>query len=147
MADYRLLTGFSCDKSHQLLQHVLEVIFYRLRLPEENTRPHLTQKNLQLTRENCGLIEKHPNGRKCKTSLTLAWAPPSHPPFLWFLEREAQRSNPADTFTAPRLNPRSLPLLLMAVSGRLWFASTEADGPIENRGDTVRQVVGRREGT
>lgn len=40
----------------------------------------------------------------------------------------------------------SLPLLLMAVSGRLWLSSIAVEGAMENRGGTVRQVVGRRKG-
>lgn len=40
-----------------------------------------------------------------------------------------------------------LPLLLIAVSGRLWLSSADVEGAIENLGGTVRQVVGRREGT
>lgn len=88
------------------------------------------------------------SGRAFRTSLTFAWAPPSCPPFLCLLERRASPLNPGDTEYLDTFPvSRSLPLLLMAVRGRLWFISTAAVGPIEKRGGTVRQVVGRRRGT
>lgn len=40
-----------------------------------------------------------------------------------------------------------LPLLFMAVRGRLWLSSAAVEGAMENRGGTVRQVVGSRSGT
>lgn len=46
-----------------------------------------------------------------------------------------------------KLYSAPLPLLLIAVSGRLWLSSMAVEGPMENRGGTVRQVVGRRKGT
>lgn len=47
----------------------------------------------------------------------------------------------------PTLTSVSLPLLLMAVSGRLWLSSMAVEGPMEKRGGMVRHVVGRRVGT
>lgn len=48
-------------------------------------------------------------------------------------------------YTKQQFSP--LPLLFIAVSGRLWLCSIAAEGPIEKRGGTVRHVVGKRVGT
>lgn len=96
LADDRLLRGFSCNETDQLLQHVLKVVFCRLRLPEENTHPPFNATASVVNWNKLLLDYKTIQTAESFTFLTFAWAPPSHPPFLYFLERKAEPSNRVD---------------------------------------------------
>lgn len=63
LADHRLLRGFRIKETDQLLQQVLQVVFW-LRLPGENTHPQLVQQNLGLTGVNYCVLKKKTSKRQ-----------------------------------------------------------------------------------